>query len=128
VSNDEIFDIEADVFAPCALGAVLDDKNIPRLRVGIVAGAANNQLAEPRHGDALRARGIAYAPDYAINAGGLINVALEVKGYDPHEARKRTLKIYDTIAEVLRRADAEGQTPESVADRMVAERLTRTAR
>jgi len=128
VSNDEIFDIEADVFAPCALGAVLDDKNIPRLRVGIVAGAANNQLAEPRHGDALRARGIAYAPDYAINAGGLINVALEVKGYDPHEARKRTLKIYDTIAEVLRRADAEGMTPEAVADRMVAERLTRTAR
>ncbi len=128
VSNDEIFDVEADVFAPCALGAVLDDKNIPRLRVGIVAGAANNQLAEPRHGDALRARGIAYAPDYAINAGGLINVALEVKGYDPHEARKRTLKIYDTIAEVLRRADAEGQTPESVADRMVAERLARTTR
>lgn len=128
VSNDAILDVEADVFAPCALGAVFDDKNIPRLRVGVVAGAANNQLAEPRHGEALRARGIAYAPDYAINAGGLINVSLEIEGYDPAVARERTLKIRDTIAEVLRRADAEGVTPERIADRMVAERLERARR
>lgn len=128
VSNDAIFDVEADVFAPCALGAVLDDRNIPRLRVAVVAGAANNQLAEPRHGDAIRARGIAYAPDYAINAGGLINVALEVEGYDPLVARERTLKIRDTIAEILRRADAEKTNPEHVADRMVAERLERARR
>lgn len=126
VEMSAIFDVEAEVFAPCALGAVLDDRNIPRLRVGIVAGAANNQLAEPRHGDALRARGIAYAPDYAINAGGLINVALEVRGYDAAEARARTMKIYDTIATVLRRAELDGVTPEAVADVMVAERLARS--
>lgn len=128
VANADIFDVAAEVFAPCALGAVLDDQNIPRLRVGIVAGAANNQLAEPRHGEALHARGITYAPDYAINAGGLINVGLEVEGYDPNLARERTLKIRDTIAEVLRRADTEGLPPERVADRMVAERLGRARR
>jgi leucine dehydrogenase len=128
VSNDAIFDVEAEVFAPCALGAVLDDRNIPRLRVGIVAGAANNQLAEPKHGDALRARGIAYAPDYAINAGGLINVALEVEGYDANLARERTRKSRETIAEILRRADAQGLNPERVADQMVAERLARPRR
>ena len=70
---------------------------IPRLKATIVAGAANNQLAEPRHGDDLHARGILYAPDYAINAGGLVNVAQEVNGYDAKRAREKTLKIYDTI-------------------------------
>ncbi len=123
VPNAEIFDVDADVFAPCALGAVLDDNTIPRLKATIVAGAANNQLAEPRHGQALRARGIAYAPDYAINAGGLVNVAQEVAGYDPVASRARTLKIYDTIREILERGASEGLSTDVVADRMAEERL-----
>jgi leucine dehydrogenase len=93
------------------------------LKVKIVAGAANNVLAEPRHGDALRGKGIAYAPDYAINAGGLCNVAQEVQGYDEGKVRERVLKIYDTIYTVLERAEREGVSPHVVADRMAEERL-----
>jgi leucine dehydrogenase len=92
VAIADIPQVDCDVFAPCALGAGLNDDTIPHLRAKIVAGAANNQLAEPRHGDDLHARGILYAPDYAINAGGLINVAQEVKGYDVTLAREQTLK------------------------------------
>lgn len=123
VPIDRIFDVEADVLAPCALGSALNDDTIPRLKVPIVAGAANNQLAEPRHGEALRARDISYAPDYAINAGGLINVSQEVLGYDADKSRTRTLKIYDTILEILTRARAEKRPTDVVADRMVEERL-----
>ena len=89
----------------------------------MVAGAANNQLAEPRHGQALAERGIVYVPDYAINAGGLINVAQEVAGYDRKKALARAGKIYDTIAELLARSKATGKRPEEVADRMVEEKL-----
>src|SRR6201999_3997363 len=99
VAIDQIPQVDCDVFAPCALGAGLNDDTIPPLKARIVAGAANNQLAEPRHGDDLHARGILYAPDYAINAGGLVNVAQEVKGYDAKVARERTMKIFDTIWE-----------------------------
>jgi leucine dehydrogenase len=123
VAADSILDVEADVFAPCALGAGINDETIPRLKVKIVAGAANNVLAEPRHGDALRGKGIAYAPDYAINAGGLCNVAQEVQGYDEGKVRERVLKIYDTIYTVLERAEREGVSPHVVADRMAEERL-----
>lgn len=125
VAIEDIFDVEADVLAPCALGSALNDDTVPRLRVPIVAGAANNQLAEPRHGEALRLRGIVYAPDYAINAGGLINVAQEVVGYDADKSRARTLAIYDTILAILERASAEGAPTDRVADRIVEERLTR---
>ncbi|GAC1365592.1 MAG: branched-chain amino acid dehydrogenase [Polyangiales bacterium] len=123
VPIESIFDVECDVIAPCALGSALNDDTIGRLRCSIVAGAANNQLAEPRHGDALFQRGILYAPDYAINAGGLINVAEEVKGYDAERARVRTNKIYDTIFEIAERS-ARTQTPSyRVADTLVEERL-----
>lgn len=125
VTADSILDVEADVFAPCALGAGIHDSSIPRLKVKIVAGAANNVLAEARHGDVLRNKGISYAPDYAINAGGLCNVAQEVKGYDANVVRERVLKIYDTILEVLQRADREGVSPHVIADRMAEERLAR---
>lgn len=123
VPVDSILDVEADVFAPCALGAGINDETIPRLKVKIVAGAANNVLAEPRHGEALRNKGIAYAPDYAINAGGLCNVAQEIKGYDEAKVRERVMKIYDTIYTILERADREGLAPNVVADRMAEERL-----
>ena len=123
VPLDRIFDVECDVFAPCALGSALNDETIPRLRARVVAGAANNQLATPRNGDDLHARGILYAPDYAINAGGLVNVAQEVVGYDERKARENTMKIYDTICEIVLRADKLKAPTYRVADMLVEERL-----
>ncbi|MEC7520436.1 MAG: Glu/Leu/Phe/Val dehydrogenase [Myxococcota bacterium] len=123
VALDEIFETACDVFAPCALGSALNDDTIPRLKCKIVAGAANNQLAEQRHGDDLMQRGILYAPDYAINAGGLINVAQEYAGYDAEVSRERTMKIYDTILEIAERAEKAMAPTYRIADTMVEERL-----
>jgi leucine dehydrogenase len=120
---DDVANVECDVFAPCALGAGINDTTIPQLKAKIVAGAANNQLAEPRHGDDLHARGIVYAPDYAINAGGLVNVAQEVKGYDAQKARERTMEIYNTIWEICDRSKKLGAPTYKVADIMVEEKL-----
>lgn len=123
VELDAIFSTECDVFAPCALGSALNDATVPQLQCKIVAGAANNQLAEPRHGDDLMQRGILYAPDYAINAGGLVNVAQEVVGYDAEKATARTMEIYETIYEIAERAK-KGMAPTyRIADTMVEERL-----
>lgn len=123
VSIDAIPAIDCDVFAPCALGAGINDTTVPALKARIVAGAANNQLAEPRHGDDLHARGILYAPDYAINAGGLINVAQEAKGYDAAVARDKTLKIYDTIMDICERSKKLAAPTYKVADILVEEKL-----
>ena len=128
VPLDRIFEIECDVLAPCALGSALNDQTIPRIKASIIAGAANNQLAEPRHGDDVNARGILYAPDYAINAGGLVNVAVEVTGYDAEKARARTLKIYDTIYEIAERSKKTLTPTYRVADLIVEEKLSRTTR
>ncbi len=128
VAIEHIFDVECDVIAPCALGSALNDETIPRLRCKIVAGAANNQLAEPRHGESLFQRGILYAPDYAINAGGLINVAAEVKGYNAEQSRIDTHKIYDTILEICERSERLALPTYRVADTMVEERLAKHAR
>jgi leucine dehydrogenase len=125
---NDVAKVDCDVFAPCALGAGLNDDTIPHLKAKIVAGAANNQLAEPRHGDDLHARGILYAPDYAINAGGLINVAQEAKGYDPKVAREKTLKIYDIIWDILDRSKKLAAPTHKVADLMAEERLSQAAR
>jgi leucine dehydrogenase len=125
---DQIAHVDCDVFAPCALGAGINDDTVPHLRAPIVAGAANNQLAEPRHGNDLHARGILYAPDYAINAGGLVNVAQEVLGYDAKAARERTLKIYDTIYEICDRSRRLNAPTYKVADIMVEEKLAAAAR
>ena len=127
VKIDDIAQVECDVFAPCALGAGINDDTVPHLRAKIVAGAANNQLAEPRHGDDLHARGILYAPDYAINAGGLVNVAQEVKGYDAKAARERTIKIYDTILEICERSKKLAAPTYKVADILVEEKLAAAA-
>lgn len=122
---ESIFTVECDVVAPCALGSALNEHTVPQLRCSIVAGAANNQLSESSMAWALMQRGIIYAPDYAINAGGLINVAQEVVGYDAEKARERTLEIRDTIHEIVERA-AKAETPTSIiADKMVQERLAR---
>ena len=81
VAPETIYNVECDIFAPCALGAIINDQTVPRLKCKIVAGSANNQLENPRHGEALHDRGIVYAVDYVINTGGLINVAHELRGY-----------------------------------------------
>ena len=119
----KVAEVECDVFAPCALGAGLNDTTIPHLKASIVAGAANNQLLEPHHGDDLHARGILYAPDYAINAGGLVNVAQEAKGYDAKAAREKTLKIYDTMNDIFERSKRLGAPTYKVADLMAEEKL-----
>lgn len=128
VPLDRIFEIECDVLAPCALGSALNDQTIPRIKASIIAGAANNQLAEPRHGDDVNARGILYAPDYAINAGGLINVAAEVTGYDADKARARTMTIYETIYEIAERSKKTLTPTYRVADLLVEEKLARITR
>ncbi len=113
VAPEEIFDVECDVFSPCALGGVLNDDTIPRLRCAVVAGAANNQLLdESRHAEQLRARNILYAPDYVINAGGIINVGCELRpgGYDVEYAMERVHGIPGTLAGVFERARTEGVT------------------
>ncbi len=123
VAPGEIYGVDCDIFAPCALGAVINDHTIPQLKCTIVAGASNNQLAEDRHGEALRQLGITYAPDYAINAGGLINVAEEYVKYDANAAREKCALIYDTIFQILERAKAEEQPEGIVADRIVDEMI-----
>jgi leucine dehydrogenase len=128
VALDRIFETECDVIAPCALGSALNDTTIPRMKAKIVAGAANNQLAQPRHGDDLHARGILYAPDYAINAGGLVNVAQEVVGYDADKSRANTMKIYDTIWEIADRAKKTGAPTYRIADMIVEEKLSLTSK
>ena len=125
VPLDDIFSIECDVVAPCALGSAMNDVSIPKIRAKIVAGAANNQLAEPRHGDDLHARGILYAPDYAINAGGLVNVAQEVLGYDAAKSREKTMQIFDTIFEIADRSAKTGTPTYRIADMIVEEKLAK---
>ena len=115
VPTGAIFDVEADVFAPCALGGILDDATIPRLRMSIVCGAANNQLAEDRHGATLEARGILYVPDYVANAGGIINGVREVMA--PGSKNVPSVEaIYSTTTEVLNLAKSKGIPPSEAAD------------
>ena len=125
VSLEEIASLPCHVYSPNALGSALNDTTIPRLNCQIVAGAANNQLAEPRHGDDLYARGILYAPDYAINAGGLVNVAQEVLGYDAQKATAKTMEIYDTIFEIADRSRKTMAPTYRIADMMVEEKLAK---
>lgn len=125
VSPEELLSLEVDVFSPCALGGAINDRSLPLLRCKAVAGSANNQLREDRHGKELYDRGIVYVPDYVINAGGLINVAQEVEGYDEQKSREKVSRIYDTVYAILERAKAENSRPEVVADRIVLERLAK---
>ncbi len=123
IAADQIFDADVDVFAPCALGAILNDETIPRLKAGIVAGSANNQLAEARHGDALRQRGILYAPDYVINAGGVIQVAGEREGLDRDKVTRKVKGLYDTVLDIFDRADRHDISTSLAADRIAEERF-----
>ena len=123
VAPSDIYGVPADVFAPCALGAVINDDTIRRLEVEIVAGGANNQLAEDRHGDLLEERHITYAPDYVINGGGLINVNAELHGWSPERARNKAGEIYDTILRVFEIARDEAIPSYRAADRLAEQRI-----
>lgn len=124
VGLNEIYDQDVDIYAPCALGATINDSTIDRIKAKIVAGCANNQLAEPKHDHALVERGILYAPDYVINAGGIINVSFE-EDYDQVKATAKVEEIYDTLLEVFNKADAEGKPTGMVADEMARDIIAR---
>ena len=128
VGPDEIYGVEADVYAPCALGATVNDRTIPQLKVDIVAGSANNVLAEPRHGDALHARDIIYAPDYVINAGGLINVYGELKGWGSEQAMRTAGEIYTTLLRLFELGREEGIPTYRAADRYAEQRMQQVRR
>jgi leucine dehydrogenase len=123
VTPGEIYAAPADIFAPCALGGILNDETIPRLQARIIAGGANNQLGEERHGDALEDRGIVYAPDYVINGGGLINVNAEWNGWSTERAREKAGEIYGTILRVFEIAVEEGIPSYRAADRLAEQRI-----
>lgn len=128
VEPEDIFSVKAEIFAPCALGAVINDETIPHFKVEIIAGAANNVLKEERHGEELHARNILYAPDYVMNAGGLINIADELEGYNYARALKRVEGIYDNIAKVIEIAKRENIPTYRAADQVAEERISRIGR
>ncbi|WP_020593908.1 Glu/Leu/Phe/Val dehydrogenase dimerization domain-containing protein [Kiloniella laminariae] len=124
VSCDEILFCDADVVAPCALGAIMNEQSIPRIKARIVAGAANNQLSSASDGDLLRLQKILYAPDYVINAGGIINVAGEIIGrYDRTLVDSKVASIHDVLLDIFIRADREGRATSDVADSMAQEKI-----
>ena len=122
VSPEEILSVKADVLSPCALGAILNDQTIPHLNATIVAGGANNQLANDSHGVRLMDRGILFAPDYVINAGGIINVSGETTGdYDVEWVNRKVDNIYNTLIHIFERAEQEDRPTNVVADEMAEE-------
>jgi leucine dehydrogenase len=123
VSVNEIVGQQADIFAPCALGGGLNDDTIPKLRVEVIVGAANNQLLEDRHGDVIEARGITYTPDYVANAGGVINVYSELAGWDRTRSLRKADEIYQTVLGVFDIAKADGVTSHVAADRLAERRI-----
>jgi leucine dehydrogenase len=123
VEPDAIFDVEADILAPCAMGGSLNDDTIPRLKVKVVAGAANNQLGSDKHGEMIRDRSITYLPDYVTNGGGLICCSAEWYGTDPDEVTGNVMKIYDTCLEILDRSAASGMPTNIASDTLARERV-----
>ncbi len=123
VGPDAIYDVPADIYSPNALGATINDDTLKRLKVEIIAGAANNQLAEERHGDELEKLGLLYAPDYVINGGGVINVFGEVMGWDMDRAKRKAAQIYDTLLNIFATAKAQGIPTYQAADRVAEARI-----
>ena len=120
VGLEDIYQQEADIYAPCALGATINDETLAQLKVKIIAGCANNQLAEPRHDQALVERGILYAPDYVINAGGIINVSFE-DNYDEEKSTQKVEEIYHTLLDIYVKADAQHKPTGIISDEMARE-------
>jgi len=124
VGLDEIYDVDMDIYAPCALGATVNDDTLSRLKCSIIAGAANNQLKdEAAHGKAVMDKGIIYAPDYMINAGGVINCFAEVDGQTSEWAMKKAAEIYDTTALIINRSKEENIPTYAIANKMAEERF-----
>ncbi|MGH9969454.1 MAG: Leu/Phe/Val dehydrogenase [Pyrinomonadaceae bacterium] len=123
VQPEEIYGVAADIFAPCALGGIINDKTVPQLNVEIVVGAANNQLLEIKHGDMLEDRGILYAPDYVANAGGIINGCIELLGWEPSFSFSKIQGIYDTLLSIFEIAKVDRIPTYRAADRLAEHRL-----
>lgn len=125
VKPNEIYGVKCDIYSPNALGAVINDETIPQLKCAVVAGAANNQLKEDRHGDILKEKGILYAPDYVLNAGGVINVAdeLEESGYNEARSTAKVDRIFDTVTKVIEIAKRENIPTYKAADRLAEDRM-----
>lgn len=123
VGTEEIYGLDVDIFSPNALGAVINDETLPQLKCKIIAGGANNVLAEERHGDELEKKGIVYAPDYVINSGGLINVSVELEGYDREKAWNKVRKVYNNVKDVFRIARRDTIPTYKAADILAEERI-----
>ncbi len=123
----EALESETEVLVPCALGGFLDDDTVPRLRCRVIAGAANNQLADDGVAELLEARGILWAPDFVVNAGGLINIAEEIGGYHVAAARRRVRGIADTLREIFAQAERGDTTALAAAMALARRRITLAA-
>jgi leucine dehydrogenase len=123
VGIQEILSVKCDILAPCALGKTINSKSIAKLRTPVVAGAANNQLETEEDGELLHQKGVLYAPDFAINSGGLIHVESEWVGFDPKAVEKRTREIYDTMLKIFRASRDQNKSPSHVAIDIAKERL-----
>lgn len=128
VGINEIYGVDADIFSPCALGAVINDETIPQLKAKVIAGSANNQLKNPEHGDKIHEMGLVYAPDYVINSGGVINVADELDGYNRERALKKVNTIYDTIEKIFAISKRDNIPSYVAADRLAEERIERVSK
>lgn len=129
VAADKMFDLDIDVYAPCALGATVNDNTLGKLKCKIICGAANNQLAnEVIHGEAVGKQGILYAPDFVVNAGGIINVYYELEGYNRERALSHAEKIYDTTSRIFQIAKSEGIPTYMAANRLAEQRIEAIAR
>lgn len=124
VTPDEIYDVDADIFSPNALGAIINPNTLPRLKAKVIAGGANNQLSTPDMGEKVLEKGILYAPDYVINGGGIINVAAEIAGaYDPAWVEGKVQRLVKTLGEVLDQAKSENRASNRVADELARKRI-----
>ena len=123
VAPEAIYSVESDIYAPCALGGTINDQTIPQFKVEIIVGGANNQLLEERHGDELEKRGILYAPDYAANAGGIINGCRELLGWEASQSLAKVDEIHETVLDIFRTAAAEGIPTYKAADRIAERRM-----
>ncbi|HHT50358.1 MAG TPA: Glu/Leu/Phe/Val dehydrogenase [Eubacteriaceae bacterium] len=128
VEPDEIYGVECDIFSPCAMGAIINDFTIEQLKCKAVAGSANNQLAEDKHGDLLEEKGIVYAPDFVINGAGVMNVYEELQGYDEARAMARASGIYDNVKGVFEIAKRDNIPTYKAADRLAEERIEKIAK
>jgi leucine dehydrogenase len=124
IAPEDVFSFDCDVFSPNALGAIINDDTIPQLKCAVVCGGANNQLKEEKnHGEALKARGILYAPDYVVNSGGLMNVASEVEGYDREKVMRQAEGVYDITMNIFALATAQNILTFEASNALAEERL-----